>query len=355
LFTLLILVQVGFAQSDTRAPERFMRAAERAMRDGRTGDAIALYGRQVEASSTIDTTWRELTIGNAYAGLAMCAALQHDACRVKTMIDSAAVHHYWLFNTYRIHRYFTDIVGLAYIDSMEAAWNRRQRTIMVSAPTQGVVMVHPKRARDDSAVVIAFHGGFGNPRQFALLWQDVADSLGLTVVIPPGVARISPEAYSWNRTIAPIDSLFRNLLGTLAARGIKGNQPLYLAGFSQGGHAALAVSLLHPERVRGALVLEGFSGPDVDALDLAAAAAAGTAIYAVRGGEGIASFGEEIARTSERCINAGVPFTVEQRPTMLHMMPDDLVALTQRALRWIDIQHQFHAADAPAHALNAQR
>ncbi len=334
----------AFAVAQDRPLDSLWRVAELVMRNNDPATAAPIYREEIARFYHGEATEPELQIGDAFAGLALCAALSHDTAGTKRYVDSAAAHHYWLFNLYRVHDGVRGVLGMAYVDSLERAWRPRIAAIMASAPAQGAIVVRPSHLRPDSAIIVALHGGYSSPRQFALRWRDVAESLGVTVVVPPGVIRASPEAYSWNQDIGPIDSSFERLFDTLEVHDIFHGQPVYVAGFSQGGHAALALALLHPRRVRGAVVMEGFSGPEVDSLNLSRAISNGAAIYCVIGDYGVTQFADAIERTEQRCKEDGIAFTVEEERGLLHILPPDLTDVMRRGTEWIDVQHQFRGA-----------
>ncbi|MDP4197999.1 MAG: hypothetical protein Q8922_01050 [Bacteroidota bacterium] len=183
-------------------------------------------------------------------------------------------------------------------------------------------------------LVITLHGGCASYREFSHHWFRVADSLGLSILVPPGTVRHGEDMNSWEGSIESIDEDVSAVLDRFEQES--GAQPeTYVAGFSQGATAAIKIGIMHPDRYRGVFSVAGLlDGPLPDEL-LRTSADAGLCIYAMSGEFDSPNFRASLEAAGRQCMHASLPFKLEIIPDVIHEVPRPFAMYFGSALNWI--------------------
>ena len=332
----------GFAiQGDLDSANAHFHRAELAFVQHRFDDAIRSYAAVLTDIRTLDLEVREWFEGNACYGLACCAAVDADTLAARRWLDAAMVHRFWVFDAVTTNTQLMNVAGNAFVDSTLTFWIKERDDKRTRWHATDPIIIRPSSCDSTRILptVIALHGGNGNLREFSVAWQHVADSLCINVIVPPGVARLSSVGYAWDFSMRPIDSSFRALLNNPIVRGKIDFERLYLAGFSQGGHAAIGLAERHPHMFRGVIVLEGFVTEPIDSLAAERLLRDGVKFYGIYGTLGYRPFLESFKQFKAECDNVGVPVRLDMVPNMVHEQPFDLPSRVKGAIAWIEQDH----------------
>ena len=338
------------------AGARFHRA-EAAFVQRNVDVALKEYAAAFAASKTLDLELREWYEGNAAMGLACCYAKRRDTLNARGWLDYAVSHRYWVFGAVQGNDELVSVVGRNFADSLCSLWSRVRDERRPHWSMLRPIIIRPTHCDTTRLLptIIAFHGGNGYPREFGLEWQSVADSLCMNIVVPPGVARLSLVGFAWESEMRPIDSAYRALFRDPEVRGIIDPERTYLAGFSQGGHAALGLAIDHPDIVRGAVIIEGFYASPVDSATLARLRENDVRFYGIYGQWGYPPFNESFTNFQRVCDSAHVRSTMEIVPDMVHELPRDLATRMKRAIDWIEEQHTAQRVNHASYRRHASR
>ncbi|HMP04242.1 MAG TPA: alpha/beta hydrolase-fold protein [Gemmatales bacterium] len=151
-------------------------------------------------------------------------------------------------------------------EKIKAAADCRDETLVVHA-AEGVGRDRP------APVLVVLHGLGIGPRSEVPYWKSAADRLGMVLVAPRAGTRFGPLIHGWQRAEARDSSApdFYDLeaaqervgaaLEEAARRYRIDRSAVVLAGYSQGGGVALGLMANHPERFRGAVVINSLCPP----------------------------------------------------------------------------------------------
>lgn len=122
--------------------------------------------------------------------------------------------------------------------------------------------------RDGAPLILALHGGGGNPDQFASasgLGQK-ASKAGYAVIFPAGSGRREDKLLTWNggyccgyaarRDVDDLGFLAEVIADAAARFGVDGDR-VYLTGMSNGSIMAETFAAMHPDRVRAVAGVSG--------------------------------------------------------------------------------------------------
>lgn len=353
LFVVCLAIALGAGTSPAHTSgtklvvaRRLFHRGECALVAGQISEARALYNGVLDVATHIPPTVGAWFAGNAYCGLAMCAAIENDTAETRRMLHSALQHHYWTFTTFTAAPVLLGVAGDRWIDSTCRYWQRVQRRESVHWKHIDPLVIRPRHASRSRAypMIIAFHGGNGELTDFADQWQCVADSLDVLVVIPPGTNRLSESTYSWELNSASFEGVFDAILRTPSIREQIDQRHIYLAGFSQGGFGALDLALRHPSLIRGAIIIEGYFSARVGMHDIAAARNSRAKIYGIFGEVGYVPFADSYRDFTATADSLGIATALTTVPAMGHELPSDLAQRVRSALTWIE--HDVRLAHA---------
>lgn len=195
-------------------------------------------------------------------------------------------------------------------------------------------LFHEKAGVRQPQLIVALHGGCASYQEFARHWSRVADSVGLYVLVPAGNIRHSEDMNSWEGSIESIDETVTGALDRFEQQC--GYEPdVYIAGFSQGGMAAIKLGLMHPDRYHDVISVAGLlDGPlPVDALS--PAAQSGLRIYAMSGEFDSPTFRASLEAAGRQCTQSAIPFKLEIVPGTIHEVPHDFDAHFATAWDWV--------------------
>jgi len=185
-------------------------------------------------------------------------------------------------------------------------------------------------------LILALHGGNASYREFALHWRDVADSLGVAVLVPAGCIRHAQNDNSWDDNYMVCEEYITALLDRYSAEC--GFTPqTYVGGFSQGAKTAIKYGLVHSDRIAGIISIAGLLDQPIAPELIESAASQGLRIYALTGEYETPGFRATIAQSQRACLAGKVPFEFEIEPGMVHEVPADLVTRLRKAWSWFHL------------------
>jgi len=338
--SLLIVLLFGAVPStwaftgDLDSTARHYHLGEKALATGHFADGMREYADVFLHSKTLEIDVREWYRGGAAFGLAYCAAYTNDTPGTRHWLEVALEHHYWMFNALETSELFLRVAGVEYVDSLCKFWIAEYKEKSGRWRKQDAMVLKPKAvARTGKYPTIsALHGGYDNLKEFASHWQNVADELDAVVIIPPGTSRPSPVGYGWNFEMAPIDSAFDELMQSPIVREFADPRHVYLAGFSQGGHAAIELALRHGDEIRGAICIEGLNIEPVHENDAVNALAHHSGFYGIYGEFAFRPFLASFQTFKSQCDSLGIQARFDIVPEMIHELPPDLAQRMKNAV-----------------------
>ncbi len=204
-------------------------------------------------------------------------------------------------------------------------------------------LLHEKADARQVQLIVALHGGCASYNEFARHWCRVADSIRTYVLVPAGNIRYSEDMNSWDDNIESTDESVTAALDRY--EHWCGCQPdAYIAGFSQGGMAAIKLGLMHPDRYHAVISIAGLLDGPLPADALSQAAQSGLRIYAMSGEFDSPTFRASLEAAGRQCTLSAIPFKLEIVPGTIHEVPRDFDAHIAGALAWI----QGHGAPQTA-------
>jgi len=318
--------------------------AELSLSEQKFQDAANWFHRTIEASSHLDDyDEREWYNGNAAYGLARSHAAMGDTLAARIWLGQALGHHFWQFNIVHSDSAIVRVCGEERIDSLCAFWGREQKW---EAPQWNRVfpkVIFPRgyTRKHSYPLIVALHGGNDNYAEFAYHWTSIADEANAVIIVPPGIDRFSPISFAWEFDIARIDSAIIPLIDKTIHEENIDRARIYIAGYSQGGNAALNLALRHPDIVCGALVIAGFNYSTLDNADLKRAKQSGTRIYTISGEYDYQPFVQSLENSKKVCDEFGIPFHFELADGMTHEMPLNFADVFRSAWHWLNDKNSF--------------
>lgn len=276
--------------------------------------------------------------GTADYGMGLSAARLGDTERARSFISHAAERHFWNFDVFRTDSALISVCGRTWIDSLEGYWKRVRLLEQQSWPAQSTRILRPSTLSDTGLlpVIIALHGGNASSDEFAEYWQTVSDKTHSVVIIPPGIIRESDITNSWGQDVQPVEKLLCDLIPAIYEQKLGDTSRVYLAGYSQGAHMALAVGLRHPALFSGVISICGFVNEDPDTQEFRIARGEGLRIFMIVPEGEMATFKSSITKEKENLDRAGVQTKYELIPGMVHEMPLDFIEQFSKAWRWLN-------------------
>jgi predicted esterase len=290
------------------------------------GDARDQYLAVIEAVQHCPTDIREWFIGTAELAIARCEARTSNTEATKLAIQSALEHHFWNFDIIREDPILSPVVGSAWLDSTVRRWEKIRQSEIQQWHIQQPVVFAPSHDKQNHPhpIIIALHGGNANYKQFAEAWRKIAKRENVIVAVPPGPVRVSDVSNSWSTIFDVNDQLVQHLLDSLIRIGEVDSSKIFLAGYSQGAEQALQMILVHPDRIRGALLLSGFIQQDVPDELLNEAASHKSIICALSGEYEAATLYGSLYQFAHRANSKGLSMELQKAKGMMHELPLDL-------------------------------
>jgi predicted esterase len=139
--------------------------------------------------------------------------------------------------------------------------DRRLLTLACEGHDEGRILVPAKlTAGSAPSCIVALHGGAGNIEGWAHAWQDVADHLGVVVVLVRGSVVLGKGEFTYDqrrpaRDVARIEAWIAR---AREAVPMMSDSDIFLAGFSQGGGMAWLLGTEGERAWRGIIPIGGY-------------------------------------------------------------------------------------------------
>ncbi len=299
------------------------------------GSALGYFKEVVENAKYLPLVSREWYQGIGWLGISRSKARLGDTCGARRALATSFSHSFANAALLEQDTFFGPLVGINFIDSLNAFWSHIRMLNRSEWIQQEPMVFRPHDAQPGEPLIICLHGGNGNYRGFADYWTNVADSAKATVVVPPGIIRNSEVQNSWEFDLAAIFPSVESLRTECIRKYKADPTQVYLAGFSQGGQAAIGLTLLHPTLFVGALSFSGFLLDSLDESALSQASQQHVRFYALSGEWDSKDFLRSLGDIQRRCTKHGIPFHLELEEKMSHEMPLDFGSRFGEAWRWI--------------------
>lgn len=206
----------------------------------------------------------------------------------------------------------------------------------VDPPKLHVIVPPSLNGEKPSMILVVLHEEGGEEKQFADLFEPLADRLSALVVSVRGPVKLEEGGYAWYGENNDPGGMRSSLVTAL--RKIRKTFPvdardIVVAGFSQGAVAALDLGLQYPGLFRGGvLCLSGKGyGYVFSSEDLKRCAAMGLRIAFLHG---LKDEPREVRNTVRRLIDGGVE-SVLYEFGMGHALPPRFEAVLLKALKWL--------------------
>lgn len=200
----------------------------------------------------------------------------------------------------------------------------------------------PASGRQAKALVILLHGYGGNGIHMFYMLSDIQKACpDVAIAIPDGPFVVGMEAFAWVKLTFPIrlekvwkgaDSIAKNMdefysheLGKLGLQ----EKDLMLIGFSQGGIMALHTGLRRKEAPVGVISISGFLIGEGHLGEITSR----PPVYLISGERDMVVTPEEIARSENELIAAGVSVEKKIIPRLAHGVSKEVIDQVLRILK----------------------
>jgi predicted esterase len=293
------------------------------------------FNKVIEDAAYLTLSIREWYRGLAWLGVSRASARLGDTAESRRALTLAFSHGFSNAALLREDSFFTSVAGKKFVDSLGQFWETVQEANRGEWLMQEPVVFLPHDLKPAGPLIIALHGGNDNYRNFAMYWSGIADRIHAIVVVPPGQIRNSETENSWEYDMSTIEAGLLSLAREYTTKYQVDPREIYLAGFSQGAQAAIALTLMHPDIFHGAIGFSGFWYVPISDSQIAKAAAEHTRIYALSGEYDSQDFLNHLSAARERIVAHGIPFRFEVEKDMIHEVPLDFDRRFEDAWHWI--------------------
>ena len=206
-----------------------------------------------------------------------------------------------------------------------AGWDELERrsanTVLKLAAKRPKPLVRPSSG--SAGTVVALHGGGAVPGEFFSEWAAVVPA-EWTLIAPIGDVPRSGGRWAW-----PYDFSTSSLVEALDDQPLQ--EPIILAGFSQGAALALKTAWNGVYEVSGLIVVAGMLGVE----EWHSSARKPVPLFLVMGADDDISYQPSKA-TCAALVEAGVPVHVDLHQGLGHEYPADMSQVVRTALAWIN-------------------
>ena len=297
--------------------------------------ALDAFKQLVDDSRYLPLEEREWYVGMGWVGVSRAQTRVSDTLEARKALLRAYSHQFCNGPLLEEDTFFANVVGRPFIDSLDRFWKDIDNQNKSEWAAQEPIVFRPHDARPGQPLIIAMHGGIDSYRAFSTYWSGIADSAHATIIVPPGIIRNSEVQNSWEYDISTIAPSILKLRRESIAQYAPDTSRIYLAGFSQGAQAAIAITLQNPTLFRGTIAFAGFlfEHPSDSILDRAARQH--VRVYALSGEWETPKFLDRLKEIHKRAELHYLPFHLEIENQMAHEMPLDFQSRFAEAWRWI--------------------
>jgi predicted esterase len=297
------------------------------------------YQAVISSATNCERHIREWFVGASELAIARCNARDHNLPEVERAIDSALKHHFWPLEMIRIEPVISSWIDKKWLDSTLDYWTSVRDRKSTHWKSQKPIVIYPADFVTGTRLplIVALHGGTASYREFADHWTKVADKLHLIVAVPAGAIRLACGLNSWGEEYEAIDKIAMGLIDSLLSHSSAvDSSRIYVAGFSEGAEASLKLALVHPDLIKGAILLSGYIGGEMPPSIYELAAKAGTRIYALSG----ALEPKSLVKSLEQVITGSKPVGLKMElhllPASGHEVPQDLTHQMMGIWNWLN-------------------
>ncbi len=297
------------------------------------------YQAVISSAANCEHHVREWFVGAAELAIARCNARDHNLPEVEHAIDSALKHHFWTLEMIRIEPVIGSWIDKKWLDSTLDYWTSIRDRKSTHWKPQKPIVIYPAGyvAGTRLPLIVALHGGTASYREFADHWTKVADKLHVIVAVPAGPVRLACGLNSWGDEYDAIDQITMSLIDSFSSKTSSiDTSRIYVAGFSEGAEASLKLALVHPDLIKGAVLLSGYIGADIPADVYELAAKAGTRIYALSGALEPKSLVNSLKHIILEAKPAGLKMELHLLPASGHEVPLDLTHQMIGIWNWLN-------------------
>ncbi|MBI5366019.1 MAG: alpha/beta fold hydrolase [Planctomycetes bacterium] len=179
-------------------------------------------------------------------------------------------------------------------------------------------------------LILALHGNGGDPKSFARVWKDLADSARVIVVCPQGPNPTGTGGFTWEGTTP--DQLLE-VVGKIGEEYELDEDRVIVAGYSLGAAAALRVAFEDSNTYAGVLAIAGDWNSESFKTRLESAKQNGLAV-ALLAGEKDQKYIAQLRQAKKDLEAAGIPLFYKEYP-IGHELPPNTADEISAAYKWM--------------------
>ncbi len=293
---------------------------------GDTAGVISNYRKVMEFCESEPLDVREWFKGVSLFGIARAYAMENDKISTRVYLGKALARHFWNFHVIRLIGVFDSVCGTAWIDSACGYWSAIRDKEMPLWHNQPSYVLKPKSIVKEKKypLVIALAGGNDSYQRLVKRLGKLPDSLGVVVIIPAAVHRLSEVSDSWDDDTAAAASKISALIDEVSRDPMIDTKNISLLGFSQGAQISYEYGFSHPDRISHIIAFSGFAPPFVAEDALAKASEYHMSVIAISGPTDSPDFLESTAKLQRDAVNKGLRFTLKIENDLPHGFPVDM-------------------------------
>jgi phospholipase/carboxylesterase len=288
--------------------------------------SIESYKKVSEFCETLPLDVREWYKGVSFFGIARAEAALADREATRKAFSQALARHFWNFPVIRTMKIFDTVCGKEWIDSTCAYWSAvRDKEIEYWHP-QSTLLLKPKYLQPGAKypVLIVLQGGNDCYERLIVRLKDLPDSLGIILVFPAAVHRISEVSNSWDDDTTAAEAKITTLIQELSSDLTVDKTNISLFGYSQGSQIAYSFGLSHPDQIRNIIAFSGFVPGVIQEAKLRNAAAHQMKIIAVSGSSDSPEFLRTSQQLHEEAEQQGLSFDLKIESDLPHGLPMEI-------------------------------
>ncbi|MEP7233688.1 MAG: hypothetical protein ABI778_00200 [Ignavibacteriota bacterium] len=300
-------------------------------------EIIRCYDRVRDLCESLPLDVKEWFKGTSFFAISRAKAMQHDTPGSRDALSKALARHFWNFDLIKTIDQLNEVCGKGWIDSMCTHWNNVRDKQMVFWHPQPSLMLKPNlmTAGKKYPVLVVLQGGNDCYERLMTRLNTLPDSLGLIMIFPSAVHRISEVTNSWDDDTVAAYPKLDIIISELMADPTVDKENINLIGFSQGSQIAYGYGLSRPEKIKNIIAFAGFAPSAVNEGQLSVAAQRGMRIFAISGTSDAKEFLSSTRNLQKQAEAKKLRFDMRVEPDLPHGLPINAVGFIAKL--WRDI------------------